>query len=113
VSNLIGATRLIAEVSSKAYLTCMTAQTRVSAKGQVVIPKDLRDRLAWTPGTPLDVVETAEGLTLRRSASVKKSSFEAALARLRALGQWRGPRFSEAEEKAAVDAMLREGRTGR
>ena len=91
----------------------MTAQTRVSAKGQVVIPKSLRDRLAWSPGTRLDVVETPEGLALRRSASIKHSSFETALARLRAAGQWEGPGFSEAEEKAAVDAMLRKSRSSR
>jgi AbrB family looped-hinge helix DNA binding protein len=91
----------------------MTVQTRVSAKGQVVIPKNLRDRLAWIPGTALDVVETAEGLALRRSAPAKHSDFDTALACLRAAGQWKGPRFSEAEEKAAVDAMLRKNRSGR
>ena len=85
----------------------MTAHTRVSAKGQVVIPKNLRDRLAWAPGTPLDVIETAEGLTLRRSNSAKQSSFDAALARLRKISRWDGPRFSDEEEKAAVDEMMR------
>ncbi len=42
----------------------MNAQTRVSAKGQVVIPKDVRDRLHWAPGTPLDVIEKAGSVTL-------------------------------------------------
>ena len=85
----------------------MTAHTRVSAKGQVVIPKSLRERLAWAPGTPLDVIETAEGLTLRRSNPAKQSSFDAALVRLRRISKWNGPRFSDQEEKAAVDEMMR------
>ncbi len=85
----------------------MTAHTRVSAKGQGVIPSSLRDRLAWSPGTPLDVIETSDGLTLRRSNSAKQSSFDAALERLRKISRWDGPRFSDEEEKAAVDEMIR------
>ena len=85
----------------------MTAHTRVSAKGQVVIPKTLRDRLAWAPGTPLDVIETTDGLRLRRSNPAKQSSFDTALIRLRKISRWTGPRFSDEEEKAAVDEMFR------
>lgn len=43
----------------------MNAHTRVSAKGQIVIPKGLRDRLAWAPGTELEIEESGNGLTLR------------------------------------------------
>lgn len=46
----------------------MNAQTKLSAKGQVVIPKAIRDRLNWQEGAALDVVETASGLLLRPSA---------------------------------------------
>ncbi len=42
----------------------MTAQTKVSAKGQVVIPKDVRDRLKWSEGTTLKVIESGAGVTL-------------------------------------------------
>jgi AbrB family looped-hinge helix DNA binding protein len=42
----------------------MNTQTKVSAKGQVVIPKDVRDRLNWAEGTRLDVVESAGSVTL-------------------------------------------------
>ena len=41
------------------------ATTVVSAKGQVVLPKALRDAKGWTPGTRLAVEETPDGLTLR------------------------------------------------
>lgn len=44
----------------------MNARTKVSPTGAVEIPQDVRDRLAWEPGTPLELVETADGITLRR-----------------------------------------------
>jgi AbrB family looped-hinge helix DNA binding protein len=43
----------------------MTAQTRMSAKGQIVIPKELRNRLDWPPGTELEIEESLDGLILR------------------------------------------------
>jgi len=43
----------------------MNAQTKVSAKGQIVIPKELRSRLDWVPGTQLEIEESADGLILR------------------------------------------------
>ena len=41
--------------------------TIVSTKGQVILPKALRDRRAWAPGTRLLVEETPEGVLLRRA----------------------------------------------
>ena len=46
----------------------MNARTKVSPNGDVAIPRDVRDRLAWPPGTPLELVETADGVSLRRPA---------------------------------------------
>lgn len=43
----------------------MNAQTKLSAKGQVVIPKAVRDRLHWKEGAALEVVERADGVLLR------------------------------------------------
>jgi AbrB family looped-hinge helix DNA binding protein len=43
----------------------MNAQTRMSAKGQIVIPKAVRDRLQWREGADLEVVERADGVFLR------------------------------------------------
>jgi AbrB family looped-hinge helix DNA binding protein len=39
--------------------------TRLSTKGQVILPKGIRDSRAWGPGTEFTVEETAEGVLLR------------------------------------------------
>ena len=39
--------------------------TTVSTKGQVILPKALRDRRNWTPGTRLVVEETPDGVLLK------------------------------------------------
>jgi AbrB family looped-hinge helix DNA binding protein len=86
----------------------MNARTKLSAKGQVVIPKELRDRLAWEPGTALDVVETADGLVLRRALKKSDLSFDEAVARLRATVKWDGPIYRDADWTESIDQMMRE-----
>lgn len=41
------------------------ATTTVSTKGQVILPKAIRERRRWTPGTRLVVEDTAEGVLLK------------------------------------------------
>ena len=41
--------------------------TRLSTKGQIVLPKNIRDSHAWGPGTELTVEETGDGILLRRA----------------------------------------------
>jgi AbrB family looped-hinge helix DNA binding protein len=69
----------------------MNAQTKVSAKGQVVIPKQVRDRLGIGEGTVLDVIESGDGVFLRMPAKRKKMSVEETTARLKELINWQGP----------------------
>lgn len=38
--------------------------TKVSSKGQVVIPKSVRNHYQWKPGTVLKIEETEEGVLL-------------------------------------------------
>jgi AbrB family looped-hinge helix DNA binding protein len=40
-------------------------KTRVSTKGQVILPKALRERHGWGAGTVLEVVDGPHGVTLR------------------------------------------------
>jgi AbrB family looped-hinge helix DNA binding protein len=39
--------------------------TRLSSKGQVVLPKNIRDSRAWGPGTEFIIEETNDGILLR------------------------------------------------
>lgn len=41
--------------------------TKLSTKGQVILPKELRDHLRWRPGTKLTVEETPDGVLLREA----------------------------------------------
>ncbi len=42
-----------------------TATITLSSKGQVVIPKEIRDELHWEAGTELTLVSNASGITLK------------------------------------------------
>ncbi len=44
------------------------AQTRLSTKGQVILPAELRKKRGWKPGQVLEVRETPEGLLLAPAA---------------------------------------------
>jgi AbrB family looped-hinge helix DNA binding protein len=86
----------------------MTAMTKVSAKGQVVIPKDVRDRLRWPQGTELEVVDGPAGVMLRKKEPpYKKLPFDEALAKLRATVNYKGPSGTDAEWNDAIGAMFR------
>lgn len=41
--------------------------TRLSSKGQLVLPKALRDKLKWTAGTELIVEDTPRGVVIRKA----------------------------------------------
>ncbi|MDT7934946.1 MAG: AbrB/MazE/SpoVT family DNA-binding domain-containing protein [Sphingomonadaceae bacterium] len=45
----------------------MGVQTKLSAKGQCVIPAEVRERLGWREGDVLEVTHVAGGIALRRS----------------------------------------------
>jgi len=42
-----------------------TETTKLSTKGQVILPKTIRDAHGWIPGTEFAVEEAPEGITLR------------------------------------------------
>jgi AbrB family looped-hinge helix DNA binding protein len=82
----------------------MNAQTKLSAKGQVVIPKDVRDRLGWPQGSALDVIETAGGVLLRQPQTRKKLTVEEASALLRKQVNYKGPPLTIDQLSWSADA---------
>ncbi len=101
--------------TGKTHFTGMGATTSISAKGQVVIPKDVRDRLRLRAGDRLEVIEQADGVLLRRSPPEAKLSFEEAERRLRAIIRYDGPPVSIEDmnrtiEEAWIASALRSDR---
>lgn len=45
---------------------------RLSSKGQIVIPKTIRDRHHWHEGQVLEIIETDNGLVLQGEKSSRK-----------------------------------------
>jgi AbrB family looped-hinge helix DNA binding protein len=84
----------------------MTARTSLSAKGQVVIPKDVRDALGYKPGQGFDVIKTDGGILLRPLARKSGRTTDEIIAEIRTLYQHEGPPVTIAEMNAAVDAMF-------
>jgi AbrB family looped-hinge helix DNA binding protein len=94
---------------SKTHLTLMNAKTTMSAKGQVVIPKDVRDALGLFPGQRLEIIRSGNGLLLRPADSKSGRSFDEITAHIREIAPpWEGPPATDADMKAAVDEMVRE-----
>ena len=46
-----------------------TPTTRLSTKGQLILPKSIRDARAWGPGTELEIENTKDGVLLRPKKS--------------------------------------------
>ncbi len=87
----------------------MGAQTRMSGKGQVVIPKDVRDALGLKPGQTLDVVRTASGVLLTPVQNKSGRTTEEIFAHLREIApKWEGPPVSIEDMDRAVDQMFRD-----
>jgi AbrB family looped-hinge helix DNA binding protein len=52
------------------------AKTRLSSKGQVIIPKAVRERQGWRPGTELEVEDRGDVVVLRRAKLFPETTFE-------------------------------------
>jgi len=78
----------------------------VSAKGQIVIPKAVRERLRWAAGMSLEVVEIAGGVVLKpRRAEQERITVEEFERRH---PPYRGPPVSiEDMERAILDQAAR------
>lgn len=59
-----------------------SVRTRVSTKGQVILPKAIRDSRKWTAGTELTVEETADGVLLKPIPVLASTKIEDVFGRL-------------------------------
>ena len=57
--------------------------TRLSTKGQIILPKSIRVSRNWRPGTAFTVEETGDGVLLRPAARFPFASLEEVAGSLR------------------------------
>lgn len=87
----------------------MNAPINVSSKGQIVIPKDVRDRLNIRAGDQLDIVERPDGVLLRKQALKSGKSFEECMAIIRGAIKYDGPPVSIEDMNASIADMWKSG----
>ncbi len=81
--------------------------TRLSTKGQLIIPKDLRDHLGWGPGSELSIQEQGGQLVIR----LAEDEFpETTVRDLLGSAGYTGPRRSLEDMEAAIARGARESR---
>ncbi len=78
-------------------------KTRVSTKGQVILPKPIRDVRNWPAGTELVVENTEAGVLLRAAPAFGAASLDQVFGRLRRPGR----ALTIEEMDAALDAEAR------
>ena len=82
--------------------------TLLSSKGQVIIPKALRDAHRWHPGTRLQVVETADGILLKPVQAADKMALPAGLLGIRQRIAYKGRAVSiDANPSKPVNGCVR------
>ena len=74
--------------------------TVVSTKGQVILPKPLRDQLHWHAGTRLMVEDTADGVLLRPAPAFPPTTIDQVFGSL----AYGGPPLTIEDMDAAVAA---------
>ncbi|MGC9946847.1 MAG: AbrB/MazE/SpoVT family DNA-binding domain-containing protein [Bryobacteraceae bacterium] len=85
-----------------------TETTRLSAKGQVILPKAIRDAHGWSAGTEFAVEEAPGGVTLRPSRPSPPSRLEDVAGCLRYTG--RPKTLLQMEKAIAKEAKERRDR---
>lgn len=84
----------------------MPLKTKLSTKGQVVIPRELRAAHRWKPGTVFDVRDEPDGVTLRPKRRAEARTWDDLLGCI----PYPGPRRSIREMDEAVAAEARKRR---
>jgi AbrB family looped-hinge helix DNA binding protein len=80
------------------------AKTRLSGKGQIVIPKQVRTAHGWEPGLEFIVEDTGDGIKLKPIKPYKETTIEEVLG---CVG-YKGSRKSLKDMEAAIAKGARE-----
>ena len=74
------------------------ATTVISSKGQIIIPKPVRDAHQWEPGQKLEVLDTVDGILLKPAQSYPATT----LTEVAACLKYQGPAKSLKEMNEAI-----------
>ncbi|ODT86684.1 MAG: hypothetical protein ABS78_15485 [Phenylobacterium sp. SCN 70-31] len=86
------------------FVVANARQTTVlSTKGQVILPKAIREHRRWSPGTRLIVEETTDGVLLRREPALEPTTLDQVSGMLK----YDGPPATVEEMDEAVAEMFR------
>ncbi len=77
--------------------------TRLSSKGQIILPKAVREMHGWAPGTDFSVEDTADGVLLRPLKTTQPTRLDDVVGCL----QVRGPARTIEEMDAAISNEAR------
>ena len=78
--------------------------TRLSSKGQVIIPKGFRTSHHWLTGLELQVIETGDGVLLKPRAPFPETTIDQVAGMLKREGQ---KTFTDAEIKEGLKKSIR------
>jgi AbrB family looped-hinge helix DNA binding protein len=81
--------------------------TLLSTKGQIVVPKAIRDSKGWKAGTEFTVEETPQGLLLRPKREKKRITFDE-FRKITAKYRWKGKPLSPKDMDDAITATVLE-----
>jgi AbrB family looped-hinge helix DNA binding protein len=82
--------------------------TTLSTKGQVILPKSIREQRNWEPGTKLSVEDTDDGVLLKAAPLFAPTSPKDVFGSLRHKG--RAKSIEEMEAGIAAEAKRRDAR---
>jgi AbrB family looped-hinge helix DNA binding protein len=58
------------------YLEAAMTTTVLSSKGQIIIPKPIRNAHNWKPGQKLEVIDSADGILLKQASPFPATTVE-------------------------------------
>jgi AbrB family looped-hinge helix DNA binding protein len=81
-------------------------RTRLSTKGQLIIPREIRDRQGWSPGVELEVEDRGDHVAVRLANAGPPTTLDDLIG----CTGYRGPAHTLEEMEAAIARGARESR---
>jgi len=88
----------------------MRTTTKLSSKGQVVLPLSIRQARDWKPGTELVVEETKDGILLRKATLFPPTTLDDLVGCLKYKGK---PKSLKQMDQAIAEMVKRRHASGR